>query len=194
MNTWKRLPIWILALGIAGCTCFGVTAQSIPSIDGVILLLSSAEFEDSLAALTVDNDAAVAVFGQLTAGGDPIPGSGFVIAVNFMGAITFPSDAQTGGTVLLTSKADGETQKSFVPIYIDFGANFPDADGVEICYFVGSTKIITFSVRSSDLLLLGEQLRYSSGENVLYYVTDLKWFWLTELPVDPPGEAGVAFF
>jgi hypothetical protein len=189
VNTRKRLPIWILALGIAGCACLGITAQSIPPIDGVILLLT----EDYYAPATAGEE--VAVFGQLTAGGDPIPGSGFVIAVNFMGLITFPEDAQTSSAVIrLRSKADPGAYHDFWPVYIVFDARFPEADGADICYFVRSTKIITFSVRSTDLDLLRSQLESSHPDEVLANPEDMHWFWLTELPVDPPGEAGVAFF
>jgi len=135
------------------------------------------------------------VFGQLTAGGEPIPFSQFVIGVSLeKSGLT---SERLDETKLLPRKSEGEG--TYYVYYVNFNMAF-DADGAQIYYVLHSvadgrpTGILSYNITTTDFTE-GPFLGLTDITDVVAELKDLRGFFhLPFLPVDPPGEGHVGFF
>jgi hypothetical protein len=177
----------------------GGSCETDTLIDGVILFVE----DDLYYPDRKDNPGfRVAVFGQLTLEGIPVANSGFALGVNFGGSDesgVFVGELWPYGTISLTRKGPEGGAGDFFAIYYTFGQGI-EADGAQISYIIGSRRFLTYDINSTDLS--GSYRGYPDdilGTLLLDVINGgpervIKRFWLPELPVDPPGEAHVAFF
>jgi len=197
MTIRKGLCIPLLAICVAALVWFGGICEEDTLIDGVILFVENDLYYPD----PNDNPGfRVAVFGQLTLEGTPVADSGFALGVNFGGSDdsgVFVGELWPSGTVSLTRKGAEGGVGDFFAIYYTFGQGI-EADGAQISYIIGSRRFLTYDINSTDLS--GSYRGYDILGTLLLDLINgrpegvIKRFWLPELPVDPPGEAHVAFF
>ena len=209
MTILKGLCIPLLAVCVAVLMWSSGSCEEDTLINGVILFV-----EDDLYNPDPEKNLRfrVAVFGQLTLEGDPVANSGFALGVNFGGSDesdVFVGKLWSDRTISLTRKGAGGGAGDFFAIYYTFGEGI-EADGAQISYIIGSRRFLTYDINSRDL---SDSYRgYTTGRtrglgnsladlledldlgNTEEPLGKIKRFWLPELPVDPPGEAHVAFF
>lgn len=160
-------------------------------INGVIIFVEN----DLYAPLDPQEGEKAVVFGQLTSGGVPVDESEFALGANFMNSHQFGGE-ECATDVSLDRKTTIGGTGTFSAICHRFGGNGIAADGVQIHYVVRSSGILGFDINGRDLSSnpdedVPEEVRTNLG---LLPDAKMNRFLLAELPVDPPGEAHVAFF
>lgn len=201
MTIRKGLCIPLLAVCVAALVWSGGICEEDTLINGVILFL-----QEDLYNPANNPGLTVVIFGQLTNGGVPVGGSLFLVGVNFLDSAEI-GEIWDGSVDLTLMKGEG-VKRTFYAIYCLFDSGI-EADGAQIHYVLPPTRrvpyptgILSYNINMEDLS--DSYVYYTDPDELLTTLSagDLEedissgvWrFWLPFLPIDPPGEAHVAFF
>jgi len=138
-------------------------------------------------------EGAIAVFGQLTCNGSPIPQGQFVLGVGYKlkyegavrGVIGDEADLAHGDIQSKTGPVPGNV--TFKVVYVELEEPV-DANGAQIQYVLPDCSVCSFDIGPDKFTgLVSGSPEDPGSEIALRYI-------LPELPIDPPGEGGIAFF
>ena len=190
----RKRSLWLVGLFATLLLWISVTGSCdepgpVP-VRGVVLLLEE---------ILVDLGLPQLVFGQLTLGGEPVPDSQFVIGFPGIGTAALPVQV-CEDPYPLEGKEGG--QGPFYAYVVLFPAPHV-ADGAQMSYILHditerATGILECNIPPSDFYTIPWPVELASMQLILEQGDAQEYvpffYHLPFLPIDPPGEADIAFF